>query len=117
MVVLDSEEESQEVARLIAPLLEKKWSFWGKSSSGECINPKKETRYGEHKSPCCLRIDGDMKWHKSPCDSNDDGRYDEGDMWGFGKKWERNYTFNPFCKKKGNAEQLVNYEKKDTSLG
>ena len=85
MVVLDSEEESQEVARLITPLLENKWSFWGKSFSG-----------------VCFRIGGDMKWHESPCGDNNDG---EG------------YTFNPFCKKKGNAEQLVNYEKKDTSLG
>ena len=50
MVVLDSKEERQEVAKLIAPLLAKRWRFWGKSTSGNCF-----------------RIGGDMKWYRAPC--------------------------------------------------
>ena len=50
LVVLESKEESKEVAKMIASLLAKKWRFWGKSSSGDCF-----------------RIGADMKWYRAPC--------------------------------------------------
>ena len=50
MVVLESEKESKEIAKMIAHLLAKKWRFWRESSAGQCF-----------------RIGGDMKWYRSPC--------------------------------------------------
>jgi len=94
MVVLESEEEIKEVAKMTADLIKKKWRFW---VDGKMINKAWKTHKGE-KTPSftpwgkvtnsfvgdCIRTGGDTRWYKALCDS---------------KVADAGYTINPFCKK------------------
>ena len=93
MVVLESEEEIKEVAKMTADLTKKKWRFW---VDGKMINGAWKTHKGE-KSPTftpwgaspgvegdCIRTGGDTKWYRAPCDVKDVAG---------------GYTINPLCKK------------------
>ena len=95
MVVLESEEEIKEVAKMTADLTKKKWRFW---IDGKMINKAWKTHNGKQtpsfkpwgaiptssKTGECIRTGGDTKWYKAPCDS---------------KVVAGGYTINPFCKK------------------
>ena len=94
MVVLESEEEIKEVAKMTADLIKKKWRFW---VDGKMINKAWKTHKGE-KTPSftpwgkvsnsvvgdCIRTGDDTKWYKAPCEAKD---------------VSGGYTINPFCKK------------------
>ena len=100
MVVLESEEEIKEVAKMTADLIKKKWRFW---VDGKMIDKAWKTHNGE-KTPSftpwgkdpnsfvgdCIRTGGDTRWYKAPCEAKD---------------VSGGYTINPFCKKplKGNT--------------
>ena len=92
MVVLESEAERLEIAKLLKTWLEERWRFWvgvkkidgvWKANNGETLTYKPwgpdRSWYGN-----CLRVGGDMKYHKAVCGTTSL-------PWG--------YTFNPFCKK------------------
>ena len=87
MVVLESEEEIEEVAKMTAHLVKKKWRFW---VDVEWVNGTLKTyptftpwgRSPGHGN--CIRSGGNSKWYVSPCET---------------KLLPWGYTVNPFCKK------------------
>ena len=99
MVVLESEEEIKEVAKMTADLTKKKWRFW---VDGKMIDKAWKTHKGKNTPSFtpwgakpgttgdCIRTGGDTKWYRAPCDVKDVAG---------------GYTINPLCKKplKGNT--------------
>ena len=96
MVVLESEEEIKEVAKMTADLTKKKWRFW---IDGKLINGAWKTHKGE-RSPSfmpwgsitnsfkgdCIRTGGDSKWYRAPCRVNG---------------VPKGYSIGPLCRKPG----------------
>ena len=108
MVVIESEVERQEIAKMTAHLLKKRWRFWvGVKRNGRSwkMNSGKFATYqpwGKDDSwkGDCVRIGGNTKWYKAACSA---------------KSLPGGYTLNPFCKKslQASGNQIIIYNNID----
>ena len=87
MVVLESEEEIKEVAKMTADLVKKRWRLWVGVEwiNGAWKTTPSFTPWGSKPGHGdCVRTGSDTKWYKANCMTKS--------MW-------PGYTFNPLCKK------------------